>query len=235
MVNCTNCGAPLKDGAKFCGACGVKAEARCSCEETPEVQRFCTECHAKLEPGEKFCTQSGVPENPQETDPSYFEAEDCDGGCRIRQYTGPEVGAVYIPSCIGGKKVVAIGEGAFVQRSSLTSITIPNGVTEIGGNAFTGCESLAKIIVPNGVTKIGEGAFAFCTSLAILILPDSLTEIGFQAFLSCESLISVTIPEGVTEIGSFAFQNCDCLSLDVCAGSAAEQYALDERLPFRTI
>ena len=170
-----------------------------------------------------------------DSDLSYFEVEDCNGGCCVKKYTGPKEGAVVIPPCIGGKQVVKIGEKAFAECGGLTGITLPDGVKEIDYAAFAMCENLAKIIIPNGVTKIGEGAFACCTSLAILIIPDSVTEIGFQAFLSCESLISVTIPDSVTEIGSFAFGNCYSLSLDVCAGSAGEQYAKDERIPFRTI
>lgn len=51
MANCVKCGAPLREGAKFCGACGAKAE----------TQRFCTECGAQLMPGEAFCTECGTP------------------------------------------------------------------------------------------------------------------------------------------------------------------------------
>lgn len=51
MANCVKCGAPLREGAKFCGACGAKIE----------LQRFCTQCGEPLEPGEKFCTQCGAP------------------------------------------------------------------------------------------------------------------------------------------------------------------------------
>lgn len=51
MANCTKCGASLREGAKFCGACGAKIE----------IPRFCTECGEALEPGEKFCTQCGTP------------------------------------------------------------------------------------------------------------------------------------------------------------------------------
>lgn len=51
MATCVKCGAPLREGAKFCGACGAKAELR----------RFCTQCGEPLEPGEKFCAQCGAP------------------------------------------------------------------------------------------------------------------------------------------------------------------------------
>lgn len=51
MANCVNCGAPLREGAKFCGKCGTKVEEAA----------FCTECGAKLFPGEAFCTACGTP------------------------------------------------------------------------------------------------------------------------------------------------------------------------------
>ena len=116
MANCTKCGAPLREGAKFCGACGAKVE----------VQRFCTECGEKLEPGEKFCSYCGTPAEgaPRASAPPVkrapapraaaapakraptppaapvkfpeagipydgdHEVEDHPGGCRIKKYNG---------------------------------------------------------------------------------------------------------------------------------------------------
>ncbi|MEG0758397.1 MAG: leucine-rich repeat protein, partial [Raoultibacter sp.] len=44
--------------------------------------------------------------------------------------------------------------------SSLTSITIPEGVTSIGREAFAGCSGLTSLTIPEGVTKIGRGALS---------------------------------------------------------------------------
>ncbi|MEE0916663.1 MAG: leucine-rich repeat domain-containing protein, partial [Alistipes sp.] len=58
-----------------------------------------------------------------------------------------------------------IGDSAFWYCSSLTSVTIPNSVTEIGDSAFWYCSSLTSVTIPNSVTTIGNYAFFDCSSL----------------------------------------------------------------------
>ena len=55
--------------------------------------------------------------------------------------------------------VTTIGDGAFRECSSLTSVTLPEGVTTIGEYAFKGCSSLTSVTLPEGVATIGRGAF----------------------------------------------------------------------------
>jgi hypothetical protein len=51
-----------------------------------------------------------------------------------------------------------IGAYAF-QEAPITTLTIPEGVTEIGSNAFWRCRSLKKIAIPGSVTAIDSTAF----------------------------------------------------------------------------
>ena len=113
--------------------------------------------------------------------------------------------------------VTKIGNYIFRDRTTLTSITIPNSVTLIDNGAFYRCSSLADITIPNSVTKIGQAAFEGCESLTTITIPDSVTEIGGSAFNSCTSLTSITIPDSVTDMGTCVFDGCTALT-DVTIG-----------------
>ena len=116
---------------------------------------------------------------------------------------------IIFPSTYNGKPVTHIGDKAFYNYSSLTSITIPDSVTLIGEGAFRGCGSLISIKIPDSVTSIGNSAFSYCTGLTSIIIPDSVTSIGDSAFKGCKNLTTVTIGNGVTSIGDYAFARGD--------------------------
>ena len=59
----------------------------------------------------------------------------------------------------------SINNYAFENCSSLTSVTIPNGVTSIGNHAFDGCYGLTNIVIPSNVTNLGELTFYNCGHL----------------------------------------------------------------------
>ena len=108
--------------------------------------------------------------------------------------------------------VTSIGDSAFSYCYSLTSITIPDSVTTIGDYAFSDCESLTSITIPNSVTTIGKNVFSYCIGLTSITIPDSVTAIGDDAFYDCDSLTSITIPDSVTSIGNSAFAKCESLT-----------------------
>jgi hypothetical protein len=86
------------------------------------------------------------------------------GAITITGYTGnPTV--LNIPSTTNDWPVTSIGQGAFFDCSTLTTVSIPNSVTNIGVQAFDTCSSLTRATIPSSVTSIGFEAFRACTSL----------------------------------------------------------------------
>ena len=131
--------------------------------------------------------------------------------------------------------VTEIEGRTFLGCTGLTSVTIPEGVTKIGGWAFHKCMRLTNVTIPKSVTKIELGVFSHCTRLTSVAIPENVTEIGDRAFQDCTGLTSVTIPEGVTKIGWGAFKGCSNLTIHAPAGSAAEQCAKENGIPFEAI
>ena len=104
--------------------------------------------------------------------------------------------------------LTSIGDYAFFNCSSLTSIEIPNSVTSIGQSAFLGCSSLTSIEIPNSVTSIGNYAFSDCSSLTSIEIPNSVTSIGTNPF-GCSGLVQITVDNSNTVYDSR--DNCNAI------------------------
>ena len=84
--------------------------------------------------------------------------------------------------------VTQIGEQAYINSQSLTSITLPNSVTSIDSWAFANCISLTNIVVSENISTIKAMAFQDCSSLTTITIPDSISKIEESAFTHCNSL-----------------------------------------------
>ncbi|MBQ7205091.1 MAG: leucine-rich repeat protein [Muribaculaceae bacterium] len=139
-------------------------------------------------------------------------------------------GAVVIPATVTYNEttypVTSIEDIAFYGCHDLTSIVVPNSVTEIGQEAFGNCPGLTSIVVESGNPRFDSrnncNAIIEITDNELIagckntIIPNSVTKIGNFAFGACVSLTSIVIPNSVTEIGHYAFHSCDSLtSIDI--------------------
>ena len=100
----------------------------------------------------------------------------------------------------------------YLNGALINEFVIPDGVESIGNYAFYNCDSLTSVTIPDSVTSIGNYAFYDCDSLTSVTIPDSVTSNGNYAFYDCDSLTSVTIGDSVTSIGYQAFHGCDSLT-----------------------
>ena len=130
-----------------------------------------------------------------------------DGTVEITNYFGNATELV-VPGELDEYAVTSIGESAFFNRASLSSITLPDSLTSIGKGAFSFCASLSSITLPDSLTSIGGGAFSSCASLSSITLPDSLTSIGDGAFSYCASLSSIILPDSIETMGTNPFRGC---------------------------
>lgn len=117
--------------------------------------------------------------------------------------------AIVIPSYVNGAKVVAIGESAFQNDTTLTSVVFPSTITTIGRYAFQGT-NLTGVAIPSSVVEIGSGAFVLCSKLDTAVIGAKV--IGASAFFGC-ALTTLVIENTVNEINGGAFVGNDFTSV----------------------
>ena len=139
-----------------------------------------------------------------------------DSSVEITGYKGSAT-EVVVPSMLGKKKITRIGNYAFCPcakrvtnpsaRMAITSVVIPDGVTEIGESAFEGCENLENITIPESVCWVECYAFnktKWFEKLYKETKGDFVT-LNNILLLYRGDKSDVEVPEGITAIGGLAF------------------------------
>lgn len=120
--------------------------------------------------------------SPLETDERLFRYTVSNGEAMLTAYLG-DASEVLIPATLGGYPVVAVGDRAFLNQTSLTSVTVPEGVREIGWFAFSGCIALERVEIPSNVRAIAYGAFQNCSdTLTVVCSVGSYAEAYAQSY-----------------------------------------------------
>ena len=149
-------------------------------------------------------------------------------GILIEGYSGAPM-SLTVPDTIDGKKVVAIGENAFLGQTKLRKIVLPDSVTEIGATAFADCTNLSKVVA-KGVVSIGEEAFQGCGNLKTIELSLNIEKIDDRAFQWCSKLQAIAVSDALTEIGTDALAGCGNLVLTTGGNPVAEAVAVQYNL-----
>mmetsp|Transcript_35181 Transcript_35181/g.85230 ORF Transcript_35181/g.85230 Transcript_35181/m.85230 type:complete len:496 (+) Transcript_35181:69-1556(+) len=130
------------------------------------------------------------------------------------------------PQAITTRRKFGLGFQCFKNASSLTEVSIAEGIRSISEACFEGCSSLRRISLPNTVEHLMKKAFKSCTNLEIALLNQGLRSISDEAFAHCEKLGAMPIPCSVERIGTRAFASCtnlEIVGLDYGLKSIAEE------------
>lgn len=104
--------------------------------------------------------------------------------------------------------VTTISGGAFRGNTSLSAISVGEGLEYIGIDTFAQCESLERVSLPAGVRTIGAGCFKDCHALESIQIPDGVKIIRRSLFENCSSLRMVQLPSSISGVWSYAFSYC---------------------------
>ena len=130
-------------------------------------------------------------------------------------------GTITIPEYAKGYRVIKIGYEAFINCTQVTSIVIPNTVTEITTAAMAQ-SGLTAITIPSSVSSIHYDFLHNCSNLESIVVEE-----GNQVYdsrNSCNALIETatnklmmgcktsTVPNGIETIGTAAFILCKGLT-----------------------
>ncbi len=126
----------------------------------------------------------------------------------VKSYNTAGGNVVNIPATIIGActsevfNVTEVSHSAFGNLSTLSSVTLPNSITNIGDYAFSN-SGITSVNIPNALSSIGLHVFSN-NNLTSIVIPNSVTNIGDYAFRN-NQLTNVIIPTNITSIGNGAF------------------------------
>lgn len=129
---------------------------------------------------------------------SDFDCTAENGEVTITDYTGTRE-HVLIPSEIGGFPVTALADKAFYEKH-VTTVVVPDSVTEIGDLCFSGDNYLVSLTLPDELAELPYAALESCFRLMDFNLPKELKKISGSALQYNYYLTHLTLPSSLTEI-----------------------------------
>lgn len=162
----------------------------------------------------------------ERVNPASDFAYTADGGeVTITDYIGTSE-HVLIPDTIDGLPVTALGHRAFYEKT-VTTVVVPDSVTEIGAACFSGDNYLVSLKLPDGLKRLPPASLESCMRLYDFDLPQSLEKIYSSVFEFNYYLTHLTLPSSLTEIEQLNFIGLYGLqSLTLAEDNAA--FKLDE-------
>lgn len=162
----------------------------------------------------------------EQVNPASDFAYTADGGeVTITDYIGTSE-HVLIPDTIDGLPVTALADKAFYEKH-VTTVVVPDSVTEIGDLCFSGDNYLVSLTLPDELAELSYAALESCFRLMDFDLPQGLKKISGSALQYNYYLTHLTLPSSLTEIEQLNFIGLYGLqSLTLAEDNAA--FKLDE-------
>lgn len=118
-----------------------------------------------------------------------------DGEATVMAQTEQLEGDIVIPETVhyGGEtySVVSLVDEAFANQDGITSVTLPNSVTELGKGCFSRCGGLESITLSENLTSLPDQCLYWCDKLTSITIPEGVTSLGDECFDHCQKLKSV--------------------------------------------
>lgn len=162
----------------------------------------------------------------EQVNPASDFAYTADGGeVTITEYIGTSE-HVLIPDTIDGLPVTALADKAFYEKH-VTTVVVPDSVTEIGDLCFSGDNYLVSLKLPDELAELPYAALESCFRLMDFNLPKELKKISGSALQYNYYLTHLMLPSSLTEIEQLNFIGLHGLqSLTIAEDNAA--FKLDE-------
>ncbi len=232
---CTVChGVAVTETIPIAHSCGSWVEkVSATCTEDGQVAHYtCTICGTNLDKNYNKLNSLVIPATGHSCKNGYCSVCNWEEQSEGLAYTLSSDGTYYIVSCgtctdskviiptkHEGLPVKAIGDEAFKDCTTITSVVIPSCITSIGKSAFSDCEYLREVYISdlvawcnitfggnNSSNPLYEAGRLFLNGECVdnLVIPSTITEIKPYTFCGI-AVSNIQISEGVTVIGNSAF------------------------------
>lgn len=141
-----------------------------------------------------------------------FEYRVIGNGCEITSCSGTVSGELIVPDTIDGRVVVSVGERAFYDLDSISSVTLPTTVESIGSEAFADCSNLLSFVMPDSVSYMGNSVFDGCKNLRTVVLSDNIISLPDGTFYNCIRLSKLQVSPSTFSFRENAFYGCSSLA-----------------------
>ena len=113
--------------------------------------------------------------------------------------------------------------------TSVTSVTLSNGVEHIPAYLCNGLTGITSIVIPSSVKSIGDYAFANINSRKIndIVLPSEIISIGDYAFAGNTYIEQIDFGKSLEFIGAYAFQGCSRVMTMTCLAEMTPDVGTD--------